>query len=452
MATTLKDLLESQEETNLLLDEIDTRFLAFFAMLRADKLDMLEIMSELKEQRNGVPVVPGALPPSNSQAPSSPSPLALGGLGALAIGGLTIGPALLLGFVEGVFDFLRAALKFVNLNFISTNLMTKFKNSKVFTFLDDLVARTYIMLDDFIVKPLSNFGTFVGDKFRTLKNFFDPTGVLGKIFRPITDGVQAVGGVFGRIGATFAKFFGAIRAFGQVVGRLFIPIGFILSLIDTVKGAIKGFTEEEGNFFDKMIGGLYGGLKGLINGLIMMPLDLLKDGISWIAGKLGFENFSEMLDSFSFQDLFSNMVDKIKTIVQKIFRFPIAVAKGSYAAVAAFIPGGESPIEAFGRTFSETMNKGDASQEKATTTLKSAAIAEAPPEQLSAARTRADVRREAMERNALEASAAPNNITVVNNTNAPTNVSNQTSMMNGGGDMPSATTSNGTRADAYAAA
>ena len=31
----------------------------------------------------------------------------------------------------------------------------------------------------------------------------------------------------------------------------------------------------------------------------MMPLDLLKDGISWIAGKLGFEGFAEILDGFS---------------------------------------------------------------------------------------------------------------------------------------------------------
>ena len=60
----------------------------------------------------------------------------------------------------------------------------------------------------------------------------------------------------------------------------------------------------------------------------MMPLDLLKDGISWIAEKLGFENFSGMLDSFSFKDLFSNMVDKVKVIVQKIFRFPVAVGRG----------------------------------------------------------------------------------------------------------------------------
>jgi hypothetical protein len=50
-------------------------------------------------------------------------------------------------------------------------------------------------------------------------------------------------------------------------------------------------------------------------------------------------------------------------------------------------------------------------------------------------------------------SVASNNVTVVNNnTNAPTSVSNQTSVSNGGNTIPSATMSNGTRSDAYAAA
>lgn len=72
----------------------------------------------------------------------------------------------MIGFVEGVFDTLRAALKIVKLDFISTRLMEKFKNSKVFAFLDDLVVKTINMFDDYIKKPLTNFGTFMKDKFK----------------------------------------------------------------------------------------------------------------------------------------------------------------------------------------------------------------------------------------------------------------------------------------------
>ena len=78
-----------------------------------------------------------------------------------------------------------------------------------------------------------------------------------------------------------------------------------MTLIDTVKGAMAGF-EEEG-----FIGGVKGAIKGLINSLIMMPLDLLKDLISWALDKLGFEEASKSLDSFSFQDMFSDFVDML---------------------------------------------------------------------------------------------------------------------------------------------
>jgi hypothetical protein len=188
-----------------------------------------------------------------------------------------------------------------------------------------------------------------------------------------------------------------------------------------------------------------------------MPLDLLKDGISWIAEKLGFENFSGMLDSFSFKDLFSNMVDKVKVIVQKIFRFPLAVANGSGAAVEAFMPGGDSPIEAFSKAFNKTMDAplaADGTGRAEKITAAAAASTDTPPaEQLSKPRNSSDVRRESMERNALESSAASNAVTVVNNTNAPTSVNNQTSVSSSGNSfMPSATMSNGTRSDAYAGA
>ena len=39
----------------------------------------------------------------------------------------------------------------------------------------------------------------------------------------------------------------------------------------------------------------------------------------------------------------------------KITAFPKAVASGSAAAVGAFLPGGESPREAFNRAFNESM-------------------------------------------------------------------------------------------------
>ena len=118
-----------------------------------------------------------------------------------------------------------------------------------------------------------------------------------------------------------------------------------------------------------------------------MPLDLLKKGVSFIAGKLGFENFAELLDSFSFAGLFSKIFDgitgfvtNIKDIIVGIFtldgdtlkkglggignilkgvgKFFLAVMAGGLAALGAILPGGESPGEAFTRKYKEVMAGG----------------------------------------------------------------------------------------------
>ena len=83
-----------------------------------------------------------------------------------------------------------------------------------------------------------------------------------------------------------------------------------MTLWDTVKGMMEGF-EENG-----IIGGFYGAVEGLINSVIMAPLDLIKDLVSWVLEKLGFDGAAETLDSFSFVDIFSSVME---TWVQFVF-------------------------------------------------------------------------------------------------------------------------------------
>jgi hypothetical protein len=66
-----------------------------------------------------------------------------------------------------------------------------------------------------------------------------------------------------------------------------------------------------------------------------MPLDLLKKGISFIFEKLGFENVSEALDNFSFQDLIGNIVEGLVDFVKSIF----GSIKKIINKAAKFIPG-----------------------------------------------------------------------------------------------------------------
>jgi len=115
--------------------------------------------------------------------------------------------------------------------------------------------------------------------------------------------------------------------------------------------------------------------------LSTLPLTLLKGIVSYFAGLFGFDNFKEKLDSFSFKDAYINIitgfVDKVKDFFAAIFDFDIkgiidkignigsqiantlkGIAKGAVAMVAAAVPGGESPTEAFSRVYNEVLNEG----------------------------------------------------------------------------------------------
>ena len=194
------------------------------------------------------------------------------------------------------------------------NFFSKIKNpfNKSFKLFDSLTGGMYKVLGLGVDgKPVTGTSNFV-KKLYKIGNIFKPlTNLFGESFRGVGDtfktigevvknGISRITGVFKTIGSTFRSLSGALKpifAIFKTLGRvIFAPLTLIMSIVDGIKGAIAGFQEEG------ILGGILGAVGGVIGGLVGMPLDLLKSAISWIAGKLGFENFSEMLDSFSFQD------------------------------------------------------------------------------------------------------------------------------------------------------
>ena len=83
---------------------------------------------------------------------------------------------------------------------------------------------------------------------------------------------------------------------------------------------------EEGG----ILGGLAGAITGLLNSIVGMPLDLLRKAVSFILGKLGFEQASEALDSFSFQDI-------IKKVIFSFVGFLRGVVNGLIEGVATLV-------------------------------------------------------------------------------------------------------------------
>ena len=189
--------------------------------------------------------------------------------------------------------------------------------------------------------------------------------VVRKSFGLLRTGVSSVSGFFGRIGSVFSRVGQGIKTAGKALGSLgnvfkgffkvFATIGRVVAFpITIITGLVGGFMNmfKEGkeslakgdSFFKVFVNGFYGFIEGAINAVIMAPLDMLKDGIGWIAGKLGFENFENMLAGFSFSGLFSGLIDGIKNMIFGIADFfvqlvtdPIGLFKKIGAAIGDFM-------------------------------------------------------------------------------------------------------------------
>lgn len=202
-----------------------------------------------------------------------------------------------------------------------------------------------------------------GSVFSKIANFFNPAKnpvikgimgfakglgkVLGKIFLPITiimeafnfitgfmDGYEE-GGVIGGLEQ------GVTDVFNSLIGW---PLDMLKSGLSWILGAF-GFEEAEAaldafsfqELFDKMFDNIFGYVKNIfgnltsafdkimagdimggfgdigkmVGGILLMPWDLLKDGVSWLLSAFGWDEGAEALDSFSFTDIFNQTFDGI---------------------------------------------------------------------------------------------------------------------------------------------
>lgn len=113
------------------------------------------------------------------------------------------------------------------------------------------------------------------------------------------------------------------KTIGSTLGKFFLPITFLMSAFDAVTGFMDGY--KTGG----ILGGIEGGITKVFNGLVSMPLDLLKDLLSFILEKFGFSNASAALDSFSFKDFFTSIfksifdgIDMAVDFIKELFTFP----------------------------------------------------------------------------------------------------------------------------------
>ena len=136
----------------------------------------------------------------------------------------------------------------------------------------------------------------------------------------------------------------ALLAFSAALIPLAIPIAIIVGIVAAagiiIAALKKGF--DDFLFELKATGSIWEatktGIVSVISNILGLPFDLIKDGVSWIIGKIGsifgiesFKNAEKFLDSFSFVDLIKDgfnfigkavtgLIDSIKNFVQKMIR------------------------------------------------------------------------------------------------------------------------------------
>lgn len=138
--------------------------------------------------------------------------------------------------------------------------------------------------------------------------------MFSKLMRPLKSMIETLKAAR----STFSGAFRVGKMFGNLLAKLAWPLTIIMGLWDTVTGAMAGYKE------DGIKGAIKGGVSGLLNGLVGGILDMVKGGISWIAGALGFKHVEKLLDSFSFSGIITNLVTGITDFLSSIFNLVLA--------------------------------------------------------------------------------------------------------------------------------
>ena len=261
-----------------------------------------------------------------------------GGVLDLILGGAMALAGFISGFVGEYIAMFKKVLspltKLFTENKGLTTLIEKFKSGwlKFGTYIDDIIKG--VLENKYISKIVGVFkagwAKFVG--------YFDEIAALFKGVAEMWTSLfgGGSGGFFKNImtwfeaiGERLGWFFKLGQGLGKILGKIAIPIQIIMSIWDTVSGALDGWEKTEGTFFDKLIGAVKGGLTGLLNGLVGGLLDLLKGALSWVLEFFGAKDAAAWLDSFSFTDIITQVIDKAIDAIVGFFKdvasFPLTL-------------------------------------------------------------------------------------------------------------------------------
>jgi len=181
-----------------------------------------------------------------------------------------------------------------------------------------------------IVKGMSGgIFTTIGNVFQSIKNFgatlAAPFKSIGAVLGMGGDAAKVAGkggGIIDTIMGFLSPMKGVFTGMAKLGRILGAPLTIIMGLIDA-GFETKDAVDKSKGFFATILNGIFGAIGGFIDGAIMQVADLLKSGISWIAGFFGFTEIEKTLDSFSFSKIWNEFLDKVYKFVNTMFNNPM---------------------------------------------------------------------------------------------------------------------------------
>jgi hypothetical protein len=273
---------------------------------------------------------------------------------------------------KGIGKFLFGAMLVGVLAFLNSPKFEEIKNTII-----DVIVPALAFLYDKIIKPLAFYiGGKLKDLFADLKDYVDGKKGIGEV---LTENIGIIAGIVAALapGLTFGLLKSSVLLIGKGLlwasaksgltaaikaGFAAIKLGFIgmkaslasflvplLPIIAIAAGIVLVLYSLKKGFDDFMFeleatGSIWEatktGIVSVISNILGLPFDLLKDGVSWIIGKIGsvfglesFTDASKAMDDFSFVDtigefmtfmgdaisgVFDTIVGKIQNIIRSI--------------------------------------------------------------------------------------------------------------------------------------
>ena len=230
-------------------------------------------------------------------------------------------------------NFFAAVARLTKTAFSNAQLKALTKiNMKPFVMVADLfkaIGRDLKPLGTNIVKQVKTGVDVLNKGVAAVLRFLTP---VTNFFKGIISAAKSSASFMGGLSKVLPFF----KTIGATLGKFFLPVTVIMSVFDAVTGFMDGY--DQGG----VIGGIQGAITKVFNGLVAMPLNLLKDLLAFILGIFGFDKAKAALNNFDFAKLFTKIFDGIFNgvrgavdFIKELFTFP--EGGGALAAIGKLI-------------------------------------------------------------------------------------------------------------------